>query len=98
MNVRIVIEKKWFEENKSNLIWNDKYDDVKIDYYAIEYNAENQERLIDEDGTIKVSAYNGVSVDTTVIETRVEPETLINLAQIITKYYNRAKTAFESLK
>jgi|CXWL01.1.fsa_nt_gi hypothetical protein len=97
MNVEITIDKKWFEENKSKLIYVDKYDDDKTPLYQIVLNENNQEKLIDEDGNIKISVYNSV-LNFTAIEDKVEPETLISLAQIITKYYNRAKTAFESLK
>lgn len=97
MQIRIEIKKEWFEKNKDKLIYVDKFDDLKVQYYAIEYQADNHERLIDENGSIKISTYDD-NFNVAIIENKVEPETLINLSAIIVKYYNRAKTAFESLK
>lgn len=96
MKTEISIGKEWFEKNKKDFITIESYDDNR-EYYKLTFNDENHERLISDDGTIKINT-NTDHIMVTTSEIKPDLESLISLAQLISKYYNRAKTAFESLK
>lgn len=96
MDVKIQIDKEWFDANKDSIIEKDSFDEDRP-YYTVSYRDENHDRLVDNDGTLKISAFSD-NTTLTVVDIKIEPESLINLAGLVSKYYNRAKTAFESLK
>jgi len=100
MNVRIEINKKWLEQN---------YKQFSADYDNEEYNEDkgtrllmdiddlnNNEMLVSDTDKISISAGN----DNIYISFEEKPSIneLLNLATIISKYYNKAKSAIEALK
>lgn len=97
MNILIQIDQKWFEENKKNFHYIDKFDDLKKPQYQIQFSDNNHETMITEDGEIKISSYTE-NIAFVVVESEPDVKSLINLSAIISKYYNRAKTVFEALR
>lgn len=97
MNVQILINQKWFEENKKRFHYIDKFDELQMPQYQILFSAENSEHLVTDDGDIKI---NGTTenISFTVVDDKPSARSLINLAGVISKYFNRAKTAFEALQ
>ena len=99
LELRIDVDKKWFEANKDKFAKaydSQDYSEDKGKYYLIDLDLDNNEMLIGNDDTIKISA--GDDNLYVYFEDKPAIEELLNLAQIISKYYNKAKTAIEALK
>lgn len=95
----IDINKKWLEQHYKEFINaydNEDYNEDKGMVYRINVELENNEYLVSNDDNISVSAGNdNIYVS---IEEKPTITDLLNLATIISKYYNKAKSAIESLK
>jgi len=99
MKTIIDIDKKWFEENKTKFLEcynSDKFTDNKNSVFRIEVEAENSAILISEDQKIRINS--GTNECYVACITEPDVESLINLSQVISKYFNKAKTVFEALK
>lgn len=100
MKVIIDINKKWLEQNYkqfSDAFDNEEYNEAKGTNLLIEIdNLENNELFVSDTDKVSVSAGND-NIYVSFQETPTITE-LLNLATIISKYYNRAKTAIEALK
>ncbi len=101
MNVIIDIEKEWLKINEKK--FSKAYDeqnyrepDEKGKGLIIDVNIENNEYLVSNDDKVKVSGgFDGFYIS---IEDKPTIGELLNLATIISKYYNKAKSAIEALK
>lgn len=103
MDVQIDIKKEWFEKNKDKFIAeynNDKFVDEKDKnlYYRISYDlgSKNDSVTVDEEGNF--SGQGGDDDIYVTIGVTPDIQTLINLSQVITKYFNKAKSLFEDIK
>ena len=102
MNANITINKEWLEKNQKDFIAN--YDNQtyteakdKGKYLLIDLpELENSEYLISD--TDKINISSGDDNFYMYIEDKPTINELLNLATIIAKYYNKAKTAIEALK
>jgi hypothetical protein len=97
--MRIEINKKWLEQNYkqfSNAYDNQQYIEEKGTSLLIDTEIENNELLISDNDKITISGGN----DNIYFYYEEKPtiNELLNLATIISKYYNKAKSAIESLK
>ena len=100
MKVRIDINKKWLEKNYktfSDEYDNQEYNEDKGTTLLIDLDdLENNELLVSETDKIEISAGNdNIYIS---IEDKPTIQELLNLATIISKYYNKAKSAIEALK
>ena len=99
MKVMIDINKKWLEKHAkefSDNYDNQDYNEDKGTCYKIDLELVNNEYLVSNDDKIQVSAGD----ENLYISCEEKPtiNDLLNLATIISKYYNKAKSAIESLK
>lgn len=98
----IIINKKWFDENKQKFLDEANkrdYNEVKDSDYKIDVEIDNNEYFITEQGRINVVGGTKSKVDDVWISLESEPDMgdLIRLAQLAAKQYNKVKTFFESL-
>lgn len=104
MEINVEINKEWFEKNKQ--IFLEAYnqsDYVETPEYGTTYKfnlqgIENHENVISERDD-KIRFVGGDSEKAWIdIEHKPDIGELLNIATIISKYYNKAKSALESLK
>lgn len=103
MDVRIDIKKQWFEKNKDKFIdeFNkDKFTDEsdKNLVYRIDYDlgSKNDSVTIDDEGNF--CGQGGDDDIYVTIDVKPEIQSLINLCQVVSKYFNKAKSLFEDIK
>ena len=99
MKTIIDINKEWFEKNKTRFIESfnsDKFNEEKNTTFRIEVDSTNNDILISDDQKIRISS--GTNECYIACITEPDVDSLINLSQIIAKYFNKAKTVFEALK
>lgn len=98
MKIDIEINKEWLEKNKAEFLknFNDEYrkeDFGKIYKFTVE--GKNNEYTVNEDKINIVVGDDNVFV---YAEEKPSIQDLINLSSLISKYYNKARTAIEALK
>lgn len=102
MNIEIDINKEWFEKNQKHFLQeynDDKYidaDQKNTTYRIVVTGIKNNAMLVNEDDKMEISA--GSDEVYLHVEEKPTIDELLNLAKIITKYYNKAKSAIEALK
>lgn len=97
MQVTIQIDQKWFEEHKKEFHYIDKFDSEEKPQYQIEFQSNNSEHIVTDEGGIKITGYNE-SITFIVVDNKPSIRSLINLAGVISKHYSRAKAVFEALQ
>ena len=103
MEINVEINKEWFEKNKH--VFLEKYNQSdyveKSDYntmYKFTLDVENNEQVLSERDD-KIRFVGGDSDKAWIdIEHKPDIQELLNVATVISKYYNKAKSALEALK
>lgn len=103
MEIIVELNKEWFEKNKQTFMeaYNQSEYVEKQDYgtqYKIKFSAENCENTLTErDDKLR---FVGGETEKMWVDVEHKPDIgeLLNIATIISKYYNKAKSALESLK
>lgn len=104
MNIRLEIDREWLKTHEQEFIKaGNEQDDIEEQYkdriLLIDVNIENNEYLVTNDND-KVQVSGGIEGGELYFYLEDKPtiNELLNLATIISKYYNKAKAAIEALK